>query len=36
MLDAPVGELSVGPDWVYEPKWDGWLRLTCQPELIEC
>ncbi|MFJ2087547.1 ATP-dependent DNA ligase [Micromonospora chokoriensis] len=28
MLAAPVAEVPVGPDLVYEPKWDGWRMLA--------
>lgn len=27
MLSSPIQELPVGPDWLYEPKWDGFRAL---------
>lgn len=28
MLATSVRELPVGPDWAYEPKWDGWRQVA--------
>jgi ATP-dependent DNA ligase len=30
MLAAPVATLPIGPDLVYEPKWDGWRALAAR------
>src|SRR5262245_6271587 len=32
MLARRVGELPEGPDWIYEPKWDGFRVLVFRDE----
>ncbi|MFG1952484.1 ATP-dependent DNA ligase [Micromonospora sp. NPDC048830] len=34
MLAAPVDAVPVGPDLLYEPKWDGWRAITFQDDRV--